>query len=375
MMSIKGTVCLVVLAAALAGCNWGIVSPYEDASDARDVQPDRPDTVDVDADPPRDPDGTDIDTAEPDATDGDPAEPDNPPDPIEDDAADVPDTPDTPDTPDAPDTPDTPDLEPDEIGPTCGDGHIDPGETCDDGPANSDTTPDACRTDCTPARCGDAVIDTGETCDDGPANSDTTPDACRTDCTPAGCGDGIVDTGEDCDGTSGFCIACVLGAPTGWVECTDSSGNPVFYNIFDMPGNHSHDDFRDQCITDVQALAPEGFAWYGLAVFSDQAVWDCVSSALNAASQYYIGLQQDRGASDYVEPAGGWYWVGYNGTSWSNLSAYDPANTWIDEAMDNGGGTGNVDCGRLTSTAGNWTFSDYSCTSTTAWQAICMVQF
>jgi len=322
MRTIKVSSILLILA-ALAGCNWGIESPYEDASDARDVQPDRPDTIDVDADPPRDPDGTDFETTEPDVTDGDPADPDNPPDPVEDDAADVPDTPDTPDTPDVPDTPDlepdepdepdapdepdTPDLEPDEVGPICGDGHVDAGEECDD--------------------------------------------------------------------TGGFCVACALTAPTGWIECTDASGNPVFFHIFDMPGNHSHDDFRDQCLSDVQALAPVGFGWYGLAVFSDQAVWDCVSAALGAANQYYIGLQQDRGASDYVEPAGGWYWVGYDGTGWSNLTAYDPANTWIDEAMDNGGGTGNADCGRLTSTAGNWTFSDYSCTSTTAWQAICMVQF
>jgi cysteine-rich repeat protein len=32
---------------------------------------------------------------------------------------------------------------------------------------NSDTAPDACRTDCQPARCGDGVVDGGESCDDG----------------------------------------------------------------------------------------------------------------------------------------------------------------------------------------------------------------
>jgi hypothetical protein len=68
--------------------------------------------------------------------------------------------------------------------PSCGDGVLDSGtgEQCDDGPDNSDTEPDACRTDCTLAHCGDAVVDTGETCDDGPANSDAAADACRTSC-------------------------------------------------------------------------------------------------------------------------------------------------------------------------------------------------
>ena len=52
------------------------------------------------------------------------------------------------------------------------------------------------------AVCGDGEIDTvtSETCDNGGANSDTLPDACRTTCQPAQCGDNVVDTGEVCDG-------------------------------------------------------------------------------------------------------------------------------------------------------------------------------
>jgi MYXO-CTERM domain-containing protein len=50
--------------------------------------------------------------------------------------------------------------------PTCGDSKVDTGEACDSGSANSNTTADACRTDCTRARCGDGVIDSNETCDD-----------------------------------------------------------------------------------------------------------------------------------------------------------------------------------------------------------------
>lgn len=81
----------------------------------------------------------------------------------------------------------------------CGDGKVDPGEGCDEGAANDNTTADACRIDCQPAGCGDSVIDTGESCDEGPLNDDATPGACRTDCQPAHCGDGVIDAGESCD--------------------------------------------------------------------------------------------------------------------------------------------------------------------------------
>ena len=86
----------------------------------------------------------------------------------------------------------------------CGDGVLESPEQCDDGVGNSDTEPDACRTNCRAAWCGDGVLDTGEDCDDGASNSDTEPDACRTDCTPASCGDGVIDTGEDCDDGNPF---------------------------------------------------------------------------------------------------------------------------------------------------------------------------
>lgn len=115
----------------------------------------------------------------------------------------------------------------------CGDGVLDRGESCDDGAANSDTTSDACRTDCRPARCGDGVVDQGESCDDGrndgrygtctpgcalaprcgdgvvqapescddgPLNSATEPGACRPSCVRPACSDGVVDPGEICLG-------------------------------------------------------------------------------------------------------------------------------------------------------------------------------
>ena len=93
----------------------------------------------------------------------------------------------------------------------CSNGRVNGIEECDDGLENSDTEPDACRTDCSFPRCGDGVVDVSghpldqnfrfEECDDGPRNSDFMPDACRLDCTEPSCGDGVIDVneGEQCD--------------------------------------------------------------------------------------------------------------------------------------------------------------------------------
>lgn len=89
----------------------------------------------------------------------------------------------------------------------CGNGVVDGSEECDDGAGNSNSAPDACRTNCRHPRCGDDVVDTGESCDDGSSNSNTAQDACRTTCTPARCGDGVVDTGEQCDPPGQSCTA------------------------------------------------------------------------------------------------------------------------------------------------------------------------
>ncbi len=73
----------------------------------------------------------------------------------------------------------------------CGDGVVQGNEECDDGAANSDSAPDACRTNCINPFCGDGVQDTSEECDDG---NNETGDGCREDCTILGCGDGIGDS-------------------------------------------------------------------------------------------------------------------------------------------------------------------------------------
>jgi cysteine-rich repeat protein len=75
---------------------------------------------------------------------------------------------------------------------TCGNGHLDREEACDDG---NNLSGDGCPADCT-APCGDTLVDPGEACDDGNAIDG---DACNRDCSETTCGNGIITSGEACD--------------------------------------------------------------------------------------------------------------------------------------------------------------------------------
>jgi len=83
----------------------------------------------------------------------------------------------------------------------CGDGFVQPGELCDDGPANrwpADGEP-GCSSFCNPLPfCGDGAVqpDLGEECDDA---NDVDDDTCTNACELTGCGDGVVQGDEDCD--------------------------------------------------------------------------------------------------------------------------------------------------------------------------------
>jgi hypothetical protein len=103
-----------------------------------------------------------------------------------------------------------PDMAP--AGPFCGDGNIDPGETCDDGPANGEWN--RCGFGCNGPgiRCGNGFIEPDhEACDDGDRNGQY--GRCAPDCQGPGlfCGDGIVTRPwENCDdgarnGDNGAC--------------------------------------------------------------------------------------------------------------------------------------------------------------------------
>ena len=81
------------------------------------------------------------------------------------------------------------------FGSRCGNGVLDPGETCDDG---NWTPGDGCDAACgRGSLCGNGVLEPGEECDDG---NRLVRDGCDATCKVEQlCGDGIVDAGEGCD--------------------------------------------------------------------------------------------------------------------------------------------------------------------------------
>lgn len=96
-----------------------------------------------------------------------------------------------------------PEPEPD-IG--CGNGIVEPGESCDEGQNNGDERD--CTSTCVHAICGDGLLRSApdnpadlELCDAGSDNNDNLYGGCRTDCTPGPhCGDGHIDAGyEECE--------------------------------------------------------------------------------------------------------------------------------------------------------------------------------
>jgi len=86
---------------------------------------------------------------------------------------------------------------------TCGDGVVDPGESCDLTYANNkDSGP--CTKSCQLAYCGDGLVWEGEeACDHGMANNDYLYGGCRENCTPGpGCNDGVLQPEEECDASA-----------------------------------------------------------------------------------------------------------------------------------------------------------------------------
>ncbi len=111
--------------------------------------------------------------------------------------------------------------------PECGNGIVEDGEECDDGPANADTA--ACKSDCTAAVCGDGFVGPREACDDGNKEDG---DDCSNACVPSTCGNGVLEGSEQCDDgnmiVSDACLPNCTNASCGdgyiWVgmeECDD----------------------------------------------------------------------------------------------------------------------------------------------------------
>lgn len=115
--------------------------------------------------------------------------------------------------------------------PSCGDGFVDEGEECDEGPGNADDS--LCTLACAFAVCGDGLVFPDEEfCDDGNALN---TDACLDTCGAALCGDGFVFVGvESCDDAnlinddacSDACVtaACDDGAKNGEETALDCGG-------------------------------------------------------------------------------------------------------------------------------------------------------
>jgi alpha-tubulin suppressor-like RCC1 family protein len=121
--------------------------------------------------------------------------------------------------------------------PVCGNGAVELGEECDEGSANSDVAPGACRTTCRNAHCGDGVIDAGETCDGSALEVSTCEGLgqgytggvlrCGSDCNLdtsrcATCGNAEREEGEQCDGADVGAATCagLVGLQQGVVLCT-----------------------------------------------------------------------------------------------------------------------------------------------------------
>jgi cysteine-rich repeat protein len=186
--------------------------------------------------------------------------------------------------------------------PVCGNGTQEVGEDCDDGAANSDVLPNACRTDCRSAFCGDGVIDTGEACDSQNLASNScgglgftkgtlacsgTCEYDTSDCST--CGNNLAE-GENsgsvgyevCDGTDLRQQTCLsIGQASGILKCTSlctwdiagcTGGGPVCGNGV-VEGNEECDDgnnnVHDSCPdgpagTCMHAYCGDGFVWTGI---------------------------------------------------------------------------------------------------------------
>ena len=96
---------------------------------------------------------------------------------------------------------------------SCGDGEVNPGETCDDG---NNTPNDGCSATCQSEYCGNGAVEGNEECDD---SNDVDGDGCSASCLSEVCGNGRVDYAEECDdsntddgdGCSATCLSEICG--------------------------------------------------------------------------------------------------------------------------------------------------------------------
>ncbi len=234
--------------------------------------------------------------------------------------------------------------------PECGNGVLEEFEECDDGEANSDSTPNACRVTCHLPRCGDGILDDGpdfgEECDDGADNKNNEPNACRQSCELPGCGDNVQDMGEACDDGNNVwdasCYACdnlyyfVLNSPdsTGAGDVSivraDRNGNTMML----VGGDPSYNGI-------VQlALSADGASVYALQ--SDDATdrvlsFDGGDGTLLAEIDLGAALGYDPTAHGMARAGDGLLYVVLDGGGSTRVVSVDPASMAVAEAIDLGG--------------------------------------
>ena len=189
------------------------------------------------------------------------------------------------------------------VDPYCGDNITDEDEDCDDGPEGSETCTRGCKT---PSEdCGDGDIDEDEECDNGEDNnSDTEPNACRTDCTLPSCGDGVTDEDEACDeglnnGKTHYhcstnCNPCTYDdLPDGpdtavhFSNTTCDGCDQVIYVARDTDPPGAHNSVSVEVYYDYGAKETVGD--YSAFDFADPPAWA------------FLGTQEETRASDYSE--------------------------------------------------------------------------
>ena len=253
--ALAATLVAALVYAGCAGPNEGAAGLRDDAGAVDDGDGAADATPGLDTD-----DGTDV--AEPDdaGTDGDDADDDGDSSATDadDDGAEADATTDAPPA-DASDTRDThADVTEDadggsdaDVAPNCGDGVIDDGEACDDGEANDDRAPNACRTDCAPARCGDGVVDDGEACDDG---DDDDRDACSN-----GCREVLAalcrrcETDDECGHEIDTCVMLGDGGHCA-VDCADGGACPTGFVCTELFEGET--SVGEQCLPESDVCAP-----------------------------------------------------------------------------------------------------------------------
>jgi cysteine-rich repeat protein len=143
----------------------------------------------------------------------------------------------------------------------CGDSirNVSAAEACDDGnTTNGDGCSDDCHVEIIP-ECGDGELDAGEECDDGPESA-----TCDIDCTLAACGDGLVNAtaGEQCDdGNTGAGDGCDAACQSEACGLPGLSCGTTVNAMSGGPGSTMNIDSYT-CLPDVDKSGPEMvFEW------------------------------------------------------------------------------------------------------------------